>query len=183
MLLKRWHIYKRLAVILTLLLGFTLYLRHQSNNLELFFLNWYYGIELETFKVAHNLNNKIEYVNINQINRILGGNNLNNLKINSKSVICDLFPNNLKGRLQLDLKPLGYEELDIKYEKSNITGGHWKPLNCLARYKVALVVPYRNRDEQLRIFLNHMHPYLQRQLIDYSIYIVEVVCILMNLIE
>ncbi len=34
-------------------------------------------------------------------------------------------------------------------------------------------VPYRNRDVQLRLFLNHMHVFLQKQLIDYAIYIVE----------
>ena len=34
-------------------------------------------------------------------------------------------------------------------------------------------MPYRDRDEHLRYFLNHLHPFLQRQRLDYKIYVVE----------
>ena len=42
----------------------------------------------------------------------------------------------------------------------------------------------RDREEHLRIFLNHIHGFLQKQLIDYGIYIVEQVhyhCYTINL--
>jgi len=39
--------------------------------------------------------------------------------------------------------------------------------------KVALVVPYRNRDHNLKLFLKHIHPFLSKQQLDYGIYIVE----------
>ena len=52
-------------------------------------------------------------------------------------------------------------------------GGSWRPSNCTSRHRIAIVVPYRDRVQHLRIFLHHMHPFLQRQLVDYSIYIVE----------
>lgn len=52
-------------------------------------------------------------------------------------------------------------------------GGRFQPSNCIARSKVALVIPYRDREEHLRIFLHNLHPILQRQQLDYGIYIIE----------
>ncbi|XP_075545251.1 beta-1,4-galactosyltransferase 4-like isoform X6 [Dermacentor variabilis] len=52
-------------------------------------------------------------------------------------------------------------------------GGRWFPTHCKARQRVALVVPYRDRLDNLRAFLQHMHPFLQRQQLDYAIYLVE----------
>jgi len=52
-------------------------------------------------------------------------------------------------------------------------GGAWRPSNCTSQYRIAIVVPYRNRQQHLPIFLRHMHPFLQRQMLDYTIYVVE----------
>ncbi|KAL9958834.1 hypothetical protein ACROYT_G035902 [Oculina patagonica] len=52
-------------------------------------------------------------------------------------------------------------------------GGRWKPTKCKARIKMALIIPYRNRYEQLSVFLRHMHPMLKRQNLDYRIIVVE----------
>lgn len=52
-------------------------------------------------------------------------------------------------------------------------GGAWKPDKCVSQHKVAIIVPYRNRESQLKIFLQHMHPFLQQQMLDYRIIIVE----------
>ena len=51
-------------------------------------------------------------------------------------------------------------------------GGHFKPSSCTSRSKVAIILPYRNREQQLKIFLNYMHPILQRQQLEYQIYVV-----------
>ena len=48
----------------------------------------------------------------------------------------------------------------------------WEMQKCTP-YKVSIVVPYRDRSEQLFIFLQYMHWFLQMQLLDYHIYIVE----------
>lgn len=40
-------------------------------------------------------------------------------------------------------------------------------------HKLAIVVPYRDREEHLRVFLPHMHKYLSSQGLDFKIYIVE----------
>lgn len=46
-------------------------------------------------------------------------------------------------------------------------GGCWKPNNCLSRYNVALIIPYRNRSLHLQKFLTYMHPFLNRQQLNY----------------
>lgn len=52
-------------------------------------------------------------------------------------------------------------------------GGAWEPKQCIAQHEVALIVPYRNRETQLKIFLSHIHQFLQKQFISYQIFVVE----------
>ena len=39
--------------------------------------------------------------------------------------------------------------------------------------QVAFIIPFRNRFEQLSVFLRHMHPLLKKQKLDYRIFVVE----------
>ncbi|KAF0746430.1 beta-1,4-N-acetylgalactosaminyltransferase bre-4-like [Aphis craccivora] len=54
-----------------------------------------------------------------------------------------------------------------------LEGGHQMPLECKARYKVAILVPYRNRFKNLCWFLLNLHPFLTKQKLDYTIFIIE----------
>lgn len=54
-----------------------------------------------------------------------------------------------------------------------LPGGRYRPPDCEPRHHTAIVVPYRNRQTHLRALLYHLHPFLQRQQIHYSIYIVQ----------
>jgi len=66
------------------------------------------------------------------------------------------------------------EEIEEHLANSSIKlGGHWSPSHCTARHRIAIIIPYRNRDMQLRIFLNFMHPFLQKQQLDYQIFLIE----------
>lgn len=56
---------------------------------------------------------------------------------------------------------------------SVLPGGQWKPTNCQPIFNVAIILPYRNRLEQLNIFMNYMHPFLQSQNLDYRIFVIE----------
>ncbi|XP_073456666.1 beta-1,4-galactosyltransferase 1-like [Aquarana catesbeiana] len=59
-------------------------------------------------------------------------------------------------------------------ENANLPlGGHSKPENCTALQKIAIVIPFRNREQHLKIWLYNMHPFLQKQQADYAIYVVE----------
>ncbi|XP_063435509.1 beta-1,4-galactosyltransferase 1-like [Mytilus trossulus] len=55
----------------------------------------------------------------------------------------------------------------------SLIGGRSRPSDCCSRHSVAIIVPYRKRDQQLRTFLYNIHPILQRQELDYGIYVVE----------
>ena len=71
---------------------------------------------------------------------------------------------------------------EIKEKNPLVTpGGHYTPPDCEAKHHTAIVVPYRNRQAHLRALLYHLHPFLQRQQIHYSIYIVHQVSHLYNL--
>ena len=51
-------------------------------------------------------------------------------------------------------------------------GGEVMPPHCRPRQQVAIIVPYRDRPDQLAAFLHHLHPFLARQLLHYRIYLV-----------
>lgn len=52
-------------------------------------------------------------------------------------------------------------------------GGSYKPVDCNPNHAIAVIVPHRNRDLHLHLFLHYLHPFLQRQQLDYTIFIVE----------
>ncbi|XP_057705002.1 beta-1,4-galactosyltransferase 3-like isoform X2 [Corythoichthys intestinalis] len=52
-------------------------------------------------------------------------------------------------------------------------GGLYSPPDCQAKHSSAIVIPYRDRASHLRTFLDHLHLFLQRQQIQYKIYVVE----------
>ncbi|KAL6744143.1 hypothetical protein Aduo_017108 [Ancylostoma duodenale] len=52
-------------------------------------------------------------------------------------------------------------------------GGHYIPNSCSSKYRVAIVVPYRDRESHLHVLLNNFHPFLTDQQLDYSIIVVE----------
>ncbi|XP_035725911.1 beta-1,4-N-acetylgalactosaminyltransferase bre-4-like isoform X1 [Vespa mandarinia] len=54
-----------------------------------------------------------------------------------------------------------------------LPGGQWKPLNCHPLFNVAIILPYRNRQTQLTIFMNYIHPFLQAQNLNYRIFVIE----------
>jgi len=51
--------------------------------------------------------------------------------------------------------------------------GYNKPIGCIARQRTAVIIPYRNREDQLNILLAHLNPILQRQQIDYQIFVID----------
>ena len=53
------------------------------------------------------------------------------------------------------------------------TGGYWRPTECQARRRVAVIIPFRDRYDHLQVFLRHMIPLLRDQLLEYKIFLVE----------
>ena len=52
-------------------------------------------------------------------------------------------------------------------------GGIYFPNDCIPRQQLAVIIPFRNRENQLKILLRHLHPFLQRQKRSYRIFVVE----------
>ena len=80
------------------------------------------------------------------------------------------------GKIQIDHTEYTESELETNFTgmfPAQQSGGHWKPKSCESRFKVAIIVPYRDRYKHLLLFLNHMHKFLQKQQLDYAIYIIE----------
>ncbi|CAM4499901.1 hypothetical protein PO909_014912 [Leuciscus waleckii] len=67
----------------------------------------------------------------------------------------------------MDLDMVRKENLQL------VMGGRYKPSDCVALQKVALIIPFRNRDEHLKYWLHYLHPILQRQQLDYGIYVIQ----------
>ncbi|KAH9418066.1 Beta-1,4-galactosyltransferase 3, partial [Dermatophagoides pteronyssinus] len=76
------------------------------------------------------------------------------------------------GRLKVLIDPPPMEELETMFPQIEI-GGRFRPKHCHSNNRVAIIVPYRNREYHLRTFLLNIHPMLMRQNIDYGIFIVE----------
>lgn len=61
----------------------------------------------------------------------------------------------------------------IKKENPNVQqGGRFRPKDCVALQKVAIIIPFRKRDEHLKYWLYYLHPILQRQQLDYGVYVI-----------
>ena len=76
------------------------------------------------------------------------------------------------GSLNVTVKNHTWPQLESKLSYVE-EGGRWKPTHCRPRHRIAIIIPYRDRDNHLRVLLNHLHPFLQRQLLEYRIYVAE----------
>jgi len=92
----------------------------------------------------------------------------------SQSLFCPPVPPDLKGPIIIEEPPINFSLLHKSIYHPDVQfGGHYQPKKCLARHKIAIIVPYRQRQEILKHFLFHTHIFLQRQQLDYQIYICE----------
>ncbi|KAK5864281.1 hypothetical protein PBY51_015537 [Eleginops maclovinus] len=60
----------------------------------------------------------------------------------------------------------------LRVEFSSPPGGRFRPKDCVAQQKVAIIIPFRNREEHLKYWLYYLHPILQRQQLDYGVYVI-----------
>lgn len=53
-----------------------------------------------------------------------------------------------------------------------VRGGRYRPPHCEARHRTAIIIPHRHREHHLKFLLYYLHPFLQRQQLQYGIYII-----------
>lgn len=61
---------------------------------------------------------------------------------------------------------------DVERKNPNVMKGRCHPKECHSMQRVAILIPFRNREKHLLYLLEYLHPFLQRQLLDYGIYII-----------
>ncbi|CAH2218964.1 beta-1,4-galactosyltransferase 4 [Pelobates cultripes] len=90
---------------------------------------------------------------------------------NQKLNLCPLLSPNLKGATKFSFDPaLTLEQVSTK--NPSVEYGMYRPESCRAQQKVAIIIPFRNRERHLLYMLDHLHPFLQRQQLEYGIYII-----------
>ncbi|XP_074157405.1 beta-1,4-galactosyltransferase 4 [Sminthopsis crassicaudata] len=89
----------------------------------------------------------------------------------SKLKRCPLLSPHLRGTSKLIFKSnLTWEE--VQTENPKVQKGRYHPEDCMALQRVAILIPHRNREKHLLYLLKHLHPFLQRQQVDYGIYVI-----------
>ncbi|XP_065429123.1 beta-1,4-galactosyltransferase 4 isoform X2 [Chrysemys picta bellii] len=84
---------------------------------------------------------------------------------------CPALSPYLQGPSQLKFKAsLTLEE--VQKENPQVAKGRHRPVECSALQRVAILIPHRNRETHLLYLLEHLHPFLQRQQLDYGIYVI-----------
>uniref|UniRef100_A0A3B4B504 Beta-1,4-galactosyltransferase n=1 Tax=Periophthalmus magnuspinnatus TaxID=409849 RepID=A0A3B4B504_9GOBI len=53
-----------------------------------------------------------------------------------------------------------------------VRGGRYRPPDCEARHRTAIIIPHRHREHHLKFLLYYLHPFLQRQQVTYGIYVI-----------
>lgn len=66
----------------------------------------------------------------------------------------------------MDLTLVAKQNSEVK------VGGRYAPKDCISSHKVAIIIPFRKRQEHLKYWLYYLHPILQRQQLDYGIYVI-----------
>ncbi|CRK89216.1 CLUMA_CG002975, isoform A [Clunio marinus] len=86
---------------------------------------------------------------------------------------CPVTPPDLVGPIDVDTSPEYIEHVEQRLTGKISPGGRYKPSECRARDRVAIVVPYRDRKQHLPILFKNLHPFLMKQQIDYGIFLIE----------
>ena len=87
----------------------------------------------------------------------------------------------VEGKLHVELQRENYTTSDIIAANPELLpGGMWRPKHCMARHKVAVIIPYRDREEHLSLLLYHLHPMLRKQQLDYTVMVVEQVRVMIS---
>jgi len=133
--------------------------------------------EIFLTKYEENKNNEDEYyeevINEFKVNEIQYTTSSENLfKTNNETIHC-IDTKNTLGPLKTNKNiSREYEDIDKKVTEQIKEGGCHIPIGCI-REKVAIIIPYKDRESHLKKLLYHLHPLLVLQQIQYCIYVTE----------
>nr|XP_023026982.1 beta-1,4-N-acetylgalactosaminyltransferase bre-4 [Leptinotarsa decemlineata] len=134
-----------------------------------------YVVTAPPFLTYNSSNSTIGFSALDVSSSLDAENSSNSRNVNTTSMpLCpDDISANLRGRIPIVRSPVpSIQELEKRFSWLK-PGGHWQPESCRVLKRVAIVIPFRCRSEHLLVFLRHMHPFLKRQQLDYTIFIIE----------
>lgn len=87
-------------------------------------------------------------------------------------VLCPIQPRSLVGEFNPDISEETLEAVETRFMTVLQNGGYFKPKECRARDRVAVLVTCRGREKQLPIFLKNIHSLMMRQQLEYQIFVI-----------
>lgn len=89
-----------------------------------------------------------------------------NVSFNLMCRVSSVGPLRVEFNIPVSLEQVKKDNPDLQ------PGGRFRPKDCEALQKVAIIIPFRKRDEHLKYWLYYLHPILQRQQLDYGVFII-----------
>lgn len=86
---------------------------------------------------------------------------------------CPESPPDLIGPLEANLSQDTIADVENRFKQYLLPGGWYRPNECNAKDRVAIIIPFRDREEHLPVLLKNLHPMLMRQQVNYGIFVVE----------
>ena len=177
----RSHGYKLIVITIIFIISLQFSLQFTSYNNRLMGLNYFIMSQSMPFSDARRVNfSNLDGYNGRMIDSLIYSDDVPDNGANTSSIInsslprCPLVPSKLVGRLKvlIDEVPATLKEVEalLPYIRQ---GGTYSPPHCKSSHKVAIIIPYRDRPDHLRIFLHNIHPVLSRQNIEYGIFVIE----------
>ncbi|KAG5442096.1 Beta-1,4-galactosyltransferase 3 [Clonorchis sinensis] len=82
-------------------------------------------------------------------------------------------PSTHSSKLIHPIRDLAPTYVQLIHEFPSVCRGSWEPTSCQAHQKVAILIPFRSRELQLRLLLGRLHLILQQQNVAYSIFVID----------
>lgn len=92
--------------------------------------------------------------------------------LNRELPLCPNVAPNVTGPFNVDMSNETLENVEKRLATSLEMGGYFRPKECHARNRVAILVTCRDREGQMPVFLKNLHTFLMRQQLEYQIFIV-----------
>lgn len=89
-------------------------------------------------------------------------------------VLCPNRPPKLTGPFKPDTAPETLDSVDTRFTNLVESGGYYKPVECIARDRVAILITCRGDEyeKNVAILLKNLHRMLKRQQLEYQIFLV-----------
>ncbi|CAL1530034.1 unnamed protein product [Lymnaea stagnalis] len=85
--------------------------------------------------------------------------------------LCPLVSRGLEGNLSCKCEPITPKELQTRFPE--LKDGRLMPTDCIARERLAIIIPYRDRFSHLHVLLDQLIPILKKQQADVTFFVVE----------